>query len=81
MLRADFTLSERGASAPSADCTVPIVAFGARQDPWLDEAALERWRHATGAGFATHWFDGDHFYLVPQREALVAFVTQRLLAD
>ena len=80
VLRADFALSERQPSAPSPEFTIPIVALGAHSDPWLDASALERWRHATRAAFAAHWFDGDHFYLVPQREALVAFVERQLLA-
>lgn len=66
ILRADFQISER------FDCenrdsfeaiSVPILALGARSDPWLNQTTLGGWRDYTSGTFSMQWFEGGHFYI------------------
>ncbi len=78
ILRADVELFETYAPAdePALDC--PIVAYGGAADPQAAPDELRAWQQETTAAFRLRLFPGDHFYLQPQREALVAEVLQTL---
>jgi medium-chain acyl-[acyl-carrier-protein] hydrolase len=70
-LRADITLYERYNYHPQPPLPVPISAWGGRADPALSPAALEFWREETSAAFSTRWYPGGHFYLQPERAAVL----------
>ena len=85
MLRADFALAERyvAPSGPRLPC--PVTALGGAEDPWVDAAGLEAWRHVTAAAFERVILPGDHFYLTPARSMLLdrinASLTRCLAVD
>ncbi|MER5518452.1 alpha/beta fold hydrolase [Streptomyces sp. NPDC002763] len=72
--RADFTLLE--AYAPSAEplAVTPVLALSAIADPYATGAEMAGWSEATQAGFRMERFAGDHFYLVPRQEEVLAML-------
>lgn len=72
MLRADYEALETHAPGPQAPLGCAVIACAGRADPEIDREGLEAWRRHTSAGFSTHWFDGDHFYLASDASALAA---------
>ncbi|MEU5947637.1 hypothetical protein ABZ793_19000 [Micromonospora sp. NPDC047465] len=47
-------------------------------DPTRTTATVDAWAELTTGGFALETFPGDHLYLVPEQERLLAAVTARL---
>jgi medium-chain acyl-[acyl-carrier-protein] hydrolase len=79
-LRADLGMLEgyRFVDARPMDC--PITAFSGTDDPRATRTELVAWQNHTTRTFQARQLPGDHFYLHPQREALVAQLVS-LLAD
>jgi medium-chain acyl-[acyl-carrier-protein] hydrolase len=77
-LRADFALTEtyRYQSDLPFDC--PISVFGGEDDLNIRAEHLDAWRDQTLSTFQLKLFNGDHFYLLPQREALLNVILERL---
>ncbi|MFC4909845.1 thioesterase II family protein [Actinomadura gamaensis] len=78
-VRNDFALVESyrpREDAPPLD--VPVTAIVGDADPDVPVEKAERWRATTSAGFALKVLPGDHFYLQPQRDAVVREVLARL---
>lgn len=71
-LRGDFAMAERYRFAPGPRLTVPVAAMGGGADPWVSPAALGGWATHAGAGFRLRLFRGGHFYLVEERNAVIA---------
>lgn len=81
-LRADYRLSENYVSDPAATVACRVTAYAGRQDPEVDPAAMKAWAARTGHGdFALRVYEGDHFFLVPMREPVMADVLNRLAQD
>lgn len=80
LLRADFSLSEqyRPLAEPLLSC--PILGLGSTDDEWLDHDTLQAWENLTRSDFETHWFEGDHFYLNQQTEALLNVINEKISA-
>lgn len=78
LLRADFSLSEqyRPQAEPLLSC--PILGLGSSDDEWLDHETLHAWGKLTRGEFETHWFEGDHFYLNQQTEALLNVIKEKI---
>lgn len=79
MLRADFTMDE---TYYDNDLTVlysPIEAFGGRKDREADEEAMKEWGKYTESAFLCHMFEGGHFYIREQEEAVLSEVRKCLL--
>lgn len=80
ILRADFQVSEcfdrenRDLIAPISG---PLLALGARSDPWLNKNTLEGWRDYTAGTFSSHWFEGGHFYINDHIHAIVERVLSK----
>lgn len=55
-----------------------ITAYLGTGDPTRATATVDAWAERTTGGFALETVPGDHFYLVPERERLLAAVTARL---
>lgn len=71
MIRADFQLVETYEYQAQARLTMPITSIQGRDDPYVTVEASDAWAQETTEAFAAHWFDGDHFYLIPQRAAVL----------
>jgi len=78
MLRADFGMAEQYRPLPGPRLACPVTALAGLDDPWVDEPGLEAWRGVTTGRFHQARLPGDHFYLAPGRERLMAVVTSPL---
>lgn len=77
-VRADYRIIEtyRPRPLPPLDC--PVTMFLGDRDPDLAPAEALGWRRVTRARAELRLFPGDHFYLVPQRAAVLAALRQIL---
>jgi medium-chain acyl-[acyl-carrier-protein] hydrolase len=80
-LRADLAMLESHVYRDSGKLDCPITAFGGVHDPRASREDLVAWRAQTRRSFQVHQFPGDHFYLNPQRQALVAQIADLLAAS
>lgn len=77
VLRADFSLIDE--YIVPADCTLrlPITAYVGVDDINVRGDRILAWERWSTEGFSCHEFDGDHFYLTRQREALIGHLLSR----
>lgn len=69
--RADLRITETYAHRPGPALACPILALGGVQDPSTPPELVAPWARFTRGGFALRLFEGDHFYQVPQQEAVL----------
>lgn len=79
MLRADFTMDETYYDKEITVLRSPIEAFGGRKDREADEEAMKEWEKYTESSFRCHMFEGGHFYIREQEEAVLSEVRKCLL--
>lgn len=78
-LRADIrALETHQPPSTRAPLDCPISVFGGSDDPLTPREHLEGWRSETRGPFRVRVFPGDHFYLQPQGDALLADLTVAL---
>ncbi|MBB6250625.1 thioesterase II family protein [Nitrospirillum iridis] len=77
LLRADFALSETYRPQPGTRLRAPVTAFGGQSDPMVPADDVAAWEQVTDGAFTMALHEGDHFFLMPHRDAIVA----RILAD
>lgn len=71
-LRADMTAVETYVHRPEVPLPVPITLFMGADDPETMGQGRSGWRELTSAGVEERFFPGGHFFLLSQREALLA---------
>ncbi|MCA9542026.1 MAG: thioesterase, partial [Myxococcales bacterium] len=80
-LQADFQMSETWpkVTAPTAEhvIDVPMTVLGGTADPMADAPSLEAWQAYARGGFKLQLMPGDHFYLQPQRDAVLRTIAER----
>ncbi|WP_018657627.1 thioesterase II family protein [Actinomadura flavalba] len=79
-VRADYRVIETYRPGPHPPLRCPVTTFIGDRDPDLTPAETLRWRHATTGRVEARVFPGDHFYLVPQRAAVLAALRRILTA-
>ncbi|MDH6108772.1 pyochelin biosynthetic protein PchC [Kitasatospora sp. MAP12-15] len=79
VIRADYQLIETYRPAPGRLLGCPVTAFAAEHDTELTLDQARDWAHCTTGPFALRTFPGDHFYLVPHRERVLAALAACLL--
>ena len=77
-LRADIAALETHQPPRRAPLPCPIVAFGGSNDALAPITHLEAWREETASSFEVCVFPGGHFYLEPERAAVLAKVKETL---
>jgi surfactin synthase thioesterase subunit len=77
-IRADFEAFERYCYMPERPLECPITAMGGNRDELVSRQELAGWRSHTDSAFSTRWFEGDHFYLHPNRASLIGAVRDEL---
>jgi medium-chain acyl-[acyl-carrier-protein] hydrolase len=81
-MRADFEAVESYGFIPDEEpLSCPIVAFGGLEDARVSRERLEGWDSQTNSGFKTRYFPGDHFFINPAREALIASIVEELISS
>ena len=71
IMRADFELCETYVYTPEPPLDCPITAFGGEQDMLVSRQELEMWHTQTRGPFNVRLFQGDHFFLHNQQDALL----------
>ena len=77
-LQADMEIFETWVCAPEAPLATPITACGGSRDWTVSREAIEAWGAQTSAAFASHVFDGDHFYVLANPRPLLGVVRSTL---
>jgi pyochelin biosynthetic protein PchC len=78
MVRSDYRLVETYVPAAGHPLGCPVTALTGRDDSEVRVAEAETWHEVTTGAFDLDVFPGDHFYLVPQRAALLSALMRRL---
>jgi medium-chain acyl-[acyl-carrier-protein] hydrolase len=76
-IRADFALSERYAYRLQPPLALPLSVYVGKDDMLLSPDSVKGWSVETSETCRTQWFNGDHFFLHAQRDA----VLETLLID
>jgi surfactin synthase thioesterase subunit len=77
-VRNDFRLTETYRHEPGPLLHHPITAFAGESDPVVKPWEMKSWAELTTGDFTLETFPGDHFYLLPQTEAVLAAIRRRL---
>lgn len=77
-LRADIRALETHQGGPVVPLPCPITALGGTEDGLTSHEHLLAWRDHTQAAFRVRQFPGDHFYLDPRRDEVLAEITAAL---
>ena len=73
-MRGDFVLMERYLAREREKLDQPLLLVNGREDRWIDPAHVAEWDQHTTGEVSCHFFDGDHFYLPQQTNALVRLI-------
>ena len=69
-IRADFALVDDYVYRPGLPLTMPITVLAGRRENRTAEQ-VEGWRRETLSDCHVHWFDGDHFFILPEQQAVL----------
>lgn len=79
ILRADFKIVETREYYEEEPLSMPISAFGGKQDNRVNLEHLQSWQqHSTSATFWLQLFEGDHFYYTQHNRELLRQMTDLL---
>jgi surfactin synthase thioesterase subunit len=73
-VRADYQALNRYHCAPDTRVRADIWVLGGRDDDRVDTADLRLWKDHTSGAFELSLYDGGHFYLDEQIDAVAAQV-------
>jgi medium-chain acyl-[acyl-carrier-protein] hydrolase len=72
-IRCDFALAENYQYRPGVPLDIPITVLAGKQDTIsLDQ--LEGWQKETTGPFCIQWFDGGHFFIHSERNAVLEYL-------
>ena len=71
ILRADARLYRNYVYQAGPPLEIPIAVYGGASDPSITPEQLDRWREQTTGSFIRHEFEGGHFYLKSQPDAVL----------
>jgi surfactin synthase thioesterase subunit len=71
VVRADLQVAETWSFEPPGTLEIPVSLLGGTSDPLVPPAEMDGWRAYFSGEVDRHSYPGDHFYLQPQREALL----------
>jgi medium-chain acyl-[acyl-carrier-protein] hydrolase len=78
IIRADLMLCETYVFEPGEPLAGPLVAYGSRDDPDVDQPRLDDWARFSTGPFESRLFPGDHFYFQHWPEAFAMDLINRL---
>lgn len=74
-IRSDFRIVGTYQASSPISVRCPIFGYVGDREPNLAPADMMAWSEVTTGGFQLRVMPGDHFYLVPQRDALIRDLT------
>ena len=74
MIRADFMMSETYRYQGAPLLTVPITVMAAIDDPLTSGEQIAAWAEHTSASCEVHWFNGGHFFISEQADAVLEVI-------
>lgn len=77
-IRADFALVASYRHQAGPPLPAPLTILAGRDDLLTSSASTQAWREATSAGCSVHWFDGGHFFIHEQQQAVLACLRRSL---
>jgi medium-chain acyl-[acyl-carrier-protein] hydrolase len=77
-LRRDIEALEFFQYAPNGPLDLPFYIYGGNKDPHASPQRLTRWRDLTNATTQFRWFEGSHFFLQEDPQAVVKAVVEDL---
>ncbi|MBY8879816.1 thioesterase II family protein [Actinacidiphila acidipaludis] len=77
-IRSDFKVSGTYRAAGPVPVGTPVTAYVGDQDPNVTPEDVAAWEQVAGGGFAMRVFPGGHFYLEPERDALIRDIAGRI---
>lgn len=77
-IRADFCVSESYEYQNTPPLSIPITVFAGKQDPHVSGSDVIEWRKETTAACRLQWFEGDHFFINPERDLLLQSIAAEL---
>ena len=78
LLRADFAVCAAYRYSDTGALSCPISVFGGSADTHVPVSDLAEWQRHTRGQFSLDVLEGDHFYLEPRRDALLALLEAKL---
>lgn len=79
ILRADTTMLETYRYVPGPALSCPVIAYGGTEDPETTPESLAGWGKMTRGGCTGVLLPGDHFFLQPSRDRLLAHLSAEVL--
>ncbi|MBV6325546.1 thioesterase II family protein [Duganella violaceipulchra] len=79
VIRADFALAGNYAYRPGALLNMSMTVLMGREDKNGEGEHVEGWKKETSGDCRIAWFDGDHFFIHPQRAAVFDCIRSELL--
>ena len=77
-LRADIRALELIEGQRAVDLPSPITTFGGLSDSIISADLIDYWQDWTASGYRRRMFEGDHFFLDNQRDALLDEIAETL---
>lgn len=77
VLGADYRMIEGYRYRPAAPLSMPLHVFAGRDDD-IEAERIEAWRKEAGGRFSVEWFDGGHFFVRHNEQAVLKAVIERL---
>lgn len=70
-IRADLTLLQNYRYRVQERLPIPLSIMAGKNDAHIDHGALPAWKEETTGPFYQHAFNGDHFYIQSERDAVL----------
>jgi medium-chain acyl-[acyl-carrier-protein] hydrolase len=77
-IRADFALDADYQYRPYPRLSIPITVLAGKRDDFVSKQ-VEEWKNKTTGPCTIEWYEGDHFFIHAQRDAVIACVNAALL--
>lgn len=81
VIRADLTLLQNYRYQVRDPLTVPLSIMAGTTDSHLAHQTFSAWKDETTGPFCQHSFAGDHFYIQPEREAVLALLKETVAGE
>lgn len=77
-IRADLAVVEGYDHVPGPPLSVPVSAYGGRDDPWVDAASLAAWARHTVGPFRAVQVPGAHFFLAGAADVFLSALSAEI---